>query len=306
MQVLVTGATGYVGGELVPRLLARGHEVRCLVRDRRRLTAAWRERVTVVEGRVEDDQAVLRAADGCDLAYFLVHGMERDLRRLVERERAAATAFRDAVDLAGVRRVVYLGGVIDEDHLVTASPHLYARHQVGVELRAGPVPVTELRAGIVIGAGSASFRLLMAGARLPVQVDVPWLRSRTQPIAGDDLLELLIAVAEDPRAAGRVLEVGGPEVLTYGELTERGREVLGHQAARHVPVLYLPPEVAAAAAAQLAGIDPVVAVGLLRSATNDAVVADDEVARRYPWAGRTPIRTAIADALGRSFANRVG
>ncbi len=299
MDVLVTGATGFVGGALVPHLLAAGHRVRCLVRDRTRLHAPWRHAVEVVEGRVESEQAVLRAADGVDTAYFLVHGMGSSARDLVARERAAAAAFRDGVELAGARHVIYLGGLVDGSRLATTSTHLYARQQVGEELRRGPVPVTELRAGIVVGAGSASLELLVAAARAPVAVEAPWSRSLTQPIAIDDLLALLRAVAEEPVHGDVVMDVGGPDVVTYAELVARTRAVLGKGPRPVLRVPYLPPEAVALAAANLAGIAPSLAVGLLPSAQHDAVVRDERCRQRYPWAARTPLDTALAAALRR-------
>jgi uncharacterized protein YbjT (DUF2867 family) len=299
VDVLVTGATGFVGGRLVPRLLADGHRVRCLVRDPARLAAPWRDEVEVVQGRAEDAQAVWRAADGSDAAYYLVHGMQGRVGGLLNRERATAAAFRDGIQEAGVGRIVYLGGLVDDAALATTSDHLYARQQVGEELRAGTVPVTELRAGIVLGEGSASFALLVAASRLPVQVAPPWARSRTQPIGIDDLLALLVAVLTDEHALGRTFEVGGPDVLSYGELVALVREELGRRPAWRVAVPYLPPEATAASAAALAGLDPGLTLPLLQSATVDAVVRDDAAATRYPTLAGTPARDAVRRALTR-------
>jgi uncharacterized protein YbjT (DUF2867 family) len=296
MLVLVTGATGFVGGALVPRLLADGHRVRCLVRDPKRLTAPWRGEVEIVTGSVEHDQSVFRAADGCEVAYYLVHRMEGRLNGLVERERAAAAAFRDGVELAGVRRVVYLGGLIDEATLGTASPHLYARHQTGEELRAGEVPVTEVRTGMVLGAGSASFRLLVTAARSPLGLDTAWSRSRTQIIAIDDLVEVLVAVVEDP-TAWQVVEVGGPDVVTYGELVSRTRLLLDRPSAYGLRLPYLPPEATASAAALASGVDPTLVLGLLQSARVDTVVTDDWGMQRYAHLLTTGVDQAIASGL---------
>ncbi|MGM0616584.1 MAG: NAD(P)H-binding protein [Actinomycetota bacterium] len=297
MHLLVTGATGFVGGALVPRLLAAGHEVTCLVREPARLGAAWRDDVRVVQGRVEDGQAVLRAADGADAGYYLVHGMASSTRDLVDRERRAAAAFRDGADLAGLQRVIYLGGLVDEDRLHTTSPHLYARQQAGVELTLGPVPVTQLRAGIVLGAGSASFALLLAAARLPVQLEAPWSASLTQPIALHDLLELLTVVLAEPLAAGQVLDVGGPDVVSYAELVRRTRTIVGARELLRLRVPYLPPEAVALTAAAAAGIEPALALGLLPSARHDAIVRDADACRHLlGWSAGTDLDTALQAA----------
>jgi uncharacterized protein YbjT (DUF2867 family) len=297
VDLLVTGATGYVGGRLVPRLLEAGHRVRCLVRDPARLTAPWRDRVQVVTGSIEDEGAVLRASDGADAAYFLVHGMEERVSGLLEREVRGAAAFREGVTAGGVRRIVYLGGLVDEGDLSRTSPHLYARQQVGQTLRDGTVPVTELRAGIVIGAGSSSFTLLRTAASTPVTIEAPLTRSMTQPIAERDLLDLLVAVVDDPRAAWQILDVGGPDVCSYGDLVARVRGARGSRRAPRVPFPYLPPEIAATGAAVLSRLDPALVLPLLRSAEEDAVVRDAHARDLYPGLATTTLDVAIADAL---------
>lgn len=299
MRVLVTGVSGFVGGALVPRLIAAGHEVVALVRDPARLPADVDARVRIVQGSVEDDQAVFRAAIGCTAAYYLVHGMSDRHGSLVARERRAAAAFREAVDNAGLRHVVYLGGLIDEDQLRVASDHLYARHQVGEELRAGRVPVTELRASIVLGAGSASLALLVAAARSPLQLDTPWSRARTQPIALADLLAVLVAVLDDPAPGRGVLEIGGPDQVSFGELVARTRRALGLGPRRALPLPYLPPEVLASAAAIVASVDTALTLSLLQSARQDTVVTDPSARARYGAMLGTGVDDALIEALAR-------
>lgn len=292
MDVLVTGATGFVGAALVPRLLAAGHSVRCLVRDPERVDAPWRDAVQLVAGDAGSSQAVLRAADGTDAAYYLVHGMRERIRGLVDRERRLARAFADGVELAGVRRVVYLGGLADDRDVTRLSEHMYARQQAGVTLRQGPVPVTEVRAAVVVGAGSASFDLLLAAARSPVVLATPAAGSRCQPIAVDDLLDCLTTVVDEPQA--RIVEAGGPDVLTYAEMVAVVREELGAPTALHVPVPYLPPEATVPVVAAVARLDPALVYALLSSARSDAVVGGDPGRR---WVGATGFRPAVRSAL---------
>jgi uncharacterized protein YbjT (DUF2867 family) len=224
---LVTGATGYIGGRLVRRLRAEGRPVRALARDASRLEPL--DGVEPAEGDLLSGRGVEEAVDGCSTAYYLVHSMEmaRNGSRgdFAERDRRAATAFGEAAAAAGVERIVYLGGIAPSGRL---SAHLQSRIEVE-EILLDAVPAsTALRASIVIGAGSSSFRVLVRLVeRLRVMPFPAWHRNRTQPIDEPDMIEFLARTPQVPEAAGRSLDVGGPDVVTYGEMIERIAEEMG-------------------------------------------------------------------------------
>lgn len=237
--ILVTGASGYVGGRLVPELLAAGYRVRCLARSPVKLSGmAWAGEVEVVEGDVSDAATLAPALEGVAAAYYLVHAMEGGAG-YAERDRRAAACFRDAAARAGVDQIVYLGGLGDDDD-PGLSAHLRSRHEVGRVLADGPVPVTELRAAMIIGSGSASFEMLRHLVEvLPVMVTPRWVQTRCQPVAIRDVLHWLVAAIAEPAARGRVLEVGGPEVGTYEEVMRAYAEAasLPRRAVLSVPLL---------------------------------------------------------------------
>ncbi len=223
MEILVTGASGYVGSALIPRLRADGHAVRAFARDRARL--APQPGVEVHTGDVLTGAGLEQALAGCQAAYYLVHSMEAGEDSFRERDRRAATTFARAARAAGVRRVVYLGGLVPANG--EASPHLASRLEVErILLEAAPEGVA-LRASIVIAARSRSFRFLVRLVeRLPVLALPAWRDNRTQPIDGRDVVALLARAAVVPEAAGRSLDIGGPDVLTYREMVERIRDLM--------------------------------------------------------------------------------
>lgn len=214
--ILLTGATGYVGGRLLPRLVAEGRRVRCLARRPAELSASVPPGVEVAEGDLLLPGSLDAALAGVDSAFYLVHSMGL-AKGFEESDRRAALAFAEAARRAGVRRIVYLGGLARDDE--SLSPHLRSRHEVGRILRESGVPVAELRASIVIGPGSLSYELVRALVeKLPVLVAPKWVRMKAQPIAIDDLLDCLVAALDMELRESEVLEIGGADVVSYGDL----------------------------------------------------------------------------------------
>ena len=223
-RVLVFGATGYIGTHLVARLLREGAAVRAAGRTRAVLEARHWPGVELVVADALQPQTLPAALQGVDTAYYLVHSMAagRDFGRL---DLEAADHFAAAAAQAGVRRIVYLGGLIPEQ---ADSEHLVSRRDTGVRLRAGPVPVTEIRAGIIVGPGSAAYEVMRDLVNhLPVMTTPKWVRSRSTPIALDNLLEYLLRVRDIDAAAGQVLDAGGPQTLSYEEMMLQLGEMLG-------------------------------------------------------------------------------
>ena len=196
MRIGVAGATGYIGGRLVPRLVEEGHEVVCLARNPGKLDGRlWRDKVEVRYGDVAEPESLAAALAGCEVAYYLIHSMGGP-GNFAAADRAAAKSFADAAAAAQVKRIVYLGGLGSaQDDL---SKHLSSRHETGEVLASGSVPVTELRAAVIIGSGSVSFEMLRYLTEvLPVMVTPTWVGTRCQPIAIRDVLAYLVAALED-------------------------------------------------------------------------------------------------------------
>ena len=215
-RILLTGATGYVGGVLLKELESRGHAVRCLARRPEKLAGLTGPATEVIAGDAADPDILARACDGVDVAYWLVHSMESgvDFERA---DRLAAERFAAAAKAAGVQRIVYLGGLGAEDDRLSA--HLRSRHEVGAILRASGLDVVELRASIVIGAGSFSFDLVRTLVeRLPVMICPAWLATPTQPIAIADVVAYLAAAIDLPPGGPRIFEIGGPDRVSYGAI----------------------------------------------------------------------------------------
>jgi uncharacterized protein YbjT (DUF2867 family) len=213
--ILMTGATGYVGGRLLKRLEAEGYPVRCLARRPEFLRPRVGPQTQVVAGDVLDAESLLRAMDGAAAAYYLVHSMGA-ARGFEETDRAAAERFGAAAAASGLGRIIYLGGL---GHGPDLSPHLKSRQEVGRVLRESGVPVLEFRASIVIGSGSLSFEMVRALVeRLPVMITPRWVEVEAQPIAVDDLIEYLVAALDVPLTESRVFEIGGADRVSYGDI----------------------------------------------------------------------------------------
>ena len=272
-RVGVLGATGYVGGRLVPALLEAGHRVRCLARTPGRLDRApWRDEVEVRTADVLDRQSLVSAFEELDAVYYLVHAMG-DSDDFESADRVGAGNARQAAEETGLRRLVYLGGLGVNDPEVL-SDHLASRHEVGSILASGTVPVTELRAAVIIGSGSASFEMLRHLVEvLPVMICPRWVtRTRCQPIAIADVLGKLVAVLQRPETAGRVIEIGGPQVLTYREMMQRYAAVAGLRRRLIIPAPLLTPRLSSHWVNLVTPLPIGLARPLVDSLCNDVVV----------------------------------
>lgn len=236
-RVLLTGASGYVGGRMIPLLEQQSVVLRCLARSPDKLQPLVGTSTEVVRGDVLHPPSLDAALQGVQTAYYLVHLMSGSAD-FEKEDRQAATNFADAAKKAGVQRIIYLGGLGDDTDR-KLSPHLRSRHEVGEILRESGIETIEFRAGMVIGAGSLSYQLMKSLTdRLPVMICPRWLTTPTQPIAIDDVLAYLLAAKDLPVGASRIFEIGSPDVVTYGDLI---REYARQQGLRRwlifVPVL---------------------------------------------------------------------
>ena len=294
---LVTGATGYIGGALVPALLEAGWRVRVLTRGRDRLHGrAWAADVEVVEGDVSSADDCERALRGVQVAYYLVHSMD-GAGGYAQRDRRLARTFAEASARGGTSRLVYLGGLHPDGPL---SDHLTSRVEVGRIFLDSAVPAVVLQAGVVLGSGSASFDMLRhLTERLPAMVAPKWLDNRIQPIAVRDVVHYLVAAADLPSGTNRTYDIGGPDVLTYGEMVHRYADLagLGRRLVLTVPVLT--PRLAGLWVGLVTPIRPGLARPLVDSLVHDAVCGEDDIdaAAGPPPGGRTGFDEAVRAAL---------
>ncbi|WP_073950549.1 SDR family oxidoreductase [Streptomyces kebangsaanensis] len=300
---LVTGASGYIGGRLVPELLDAGYRVRCLARTPRKLRDhPWYDRVEVVRGDVTDPDSVARAMRGVDVAYYLVHALGTG-RGFEDTDRGAARIFAEQARRAGVGRLVYLGGLtpraVPEREL---SPHLRSRAEVGRILLDSGVPTAVLRAAVIIGSGSASFEMLRyLTERLPVMVTPRWVHTRIQPIAVRDVLRLLTGCARLPREVNRTFDIGGPDVLTYLDMMRRYAAVAGLPPRLILPVPVLTPGLSSHWVGLVTPVPARIARPLTESLRHEVVCRENDIERYVPSPPGHPIGfdRAVALALRR-------
>lgn len=297
--VLVTGATGYIGGRLVPRLLEAGYHVRCLARTPRKLDhRAWSRdpRVEMTACDISDHDSLQAAMHECGAAYYLVHSMMSAGAAYRERDRVLAEGFAKAAAAAGLERIIYLGGLGETgDDL---SDHLASRREVETALACGSVPVTVLRAAMIIGSGSASFEILRyLVERLPIMVTPRWVSTELQPIAIRDVLHYLIACLDEPDTVGKTLDIGGPEITTYHEIMQTMAVAMGLRKRVIVPVPVLTPRLSSLWIHLVTPLSHRIARPLADGLRNRVVCRNDEAARLMPRQ-RLTIRESIDAALG--------
>ncbi|ABC46218.1 uncharacterized protein YbjT (DUF2867 family) [Salinibacter ruber] len=298
--VLVTGATGYVGGRLVPCLLREGYAVRCFVRSAERLQAQpWSDDVEVAVGDALKADTVPPAMEDVDAVYYLIHSLGAGEDAFEDKDRRAATNIRRAAEAAGVQRIVYLGGMRPKGE--RQSKHLQSRIETGKVLRDGAVPVTEFRAAQIVGSGSLSFELVRyLTERVPLMICPRWVHTPTQPIAIRNVLQYLVAALQQPDSAGEIVEIGGSDVFTYAEMFQIYAEVRGlNRWVVNVP--FLTPRLSSHWIGFVTPVSNSIARPLIEGLDNEVVVEDPEKAHSlFPDVEPISFEAALRLALRRA------
>ncbi|MGO2520927.1 MAG: SDR family oxidoreductase [Microbacterium sp.] len=305
-HVLVTGATGYIGGRLVPQLLEAGHEVSVYVRSPWKLNdVPWRDRVRVFKGDLSNAVATRRAMNGVDVAFYLVHSMSAG-RDFMRSEEEAARTFARSAEAAKVGRIVYLGGLHPEG--AELSEHLASRAAVGQVFLDCPVPAIVFQAGIVIGSGSASFEMIRHLTEVLPYMPAPrWVRNYVQPIAVRDVLRYLVHAVTVQEELNRTFDIGGPDILRYGQMMN-GYAVEAGLPQRHIAALpVLTPWLASQWVSLVSPVPRQLAVPIIASLQNDCVVREHDIDGYIPppAEGLLPYRMAVRLALTREAEGQV-
>ena len=303
MKILLTGANGYIGVRLLPILVQEGHEVVCLVRDRRRMRIdeAVAERVTFYEADLLHADTLQDLPTDVDVAFYLVHSMGKS-GNFEEAEQQVARNFTERIEQTDCQQVIYLSGIVNDDHL---SKHLRSRKKVEDVLFSGRVPVTVLRAGIIIGSGGASFEIIRdLVEKLPVMIAPRWLKTKSQPIALRNVLQYLDGVMLREKAYNRVFDIGGPEVLTYKQMLLKFADV------RHLPrriftVPFLSPRLSSLWLYFVTSTSFDLARSLVDSMKNEVVVQHQGIEEIVPIATLIPYEEAVERAFQRIEQNEV-
>ncbi len=298
-RCLVTGASGYIGGRLVPELLAAGYSVRCMARDPGKLSdRPWSAQVEITAADALDRSGVRRALDGIEVAYYLIHSLGTG-SSFEQRDRDSARIFAGAARDAGVRRIVYLGGIISGQH-GELSPHLRSRGEVGQILLDSGVPTAALQAAVIIGSGSASFEMLRyLTERLPAMVTPMWVDTRIQPIAVRDVLRYLVGAAALPAEVSRRFDLGGPDILSYAQMMKRYAAVAGLPPRVLIRVPVLTPRLSSHWVGLVTPVPSGLAKPLVESLRNEVVASEHDIAAYIPDppGGLLPLDQAITLAL---------
>jgi uncharacterized protein YbjT (DUF2867 family) len=298
--ILVTGATGYVGGRLVRELLSHNYKVRVLVRNAHRLNDySWHSLVEIFEGDANDENALQQAMNGVHIAYYLLHALNSK-HDFVAEERALATKFGVVAKKNNLERIIYLGGLAKADSPL--SQHLGARQETGEILRASGVPTAELRAGIVLGSGSASFEMLRhLTERLPIMVTPKWVNNRIQPIAIRDVLRYLVGCCTLPAEINRSFDIGGPDILTFKEMMIQFAEEAGLPKRRIYPLPVMTPKLASGWIGLVTPVPVTLAKRLVSSLKNEVLCNENDIRELIPEPkdGLTGFRKAVSLALRR-------
>jgi uncharacterized protein YbjT (DUF2867 family) len=295
MRILVVGGSGYIGSRLVPLLLARGHELVLISRDAHALGSRFPTALTL-QADLLDPATIDPALVGIEVAYYLAHSMGEGERGFADRDRRAAANFAESAAQAGVRRIIYLGGLGDDDERL--SPHLASRHETGHELASHGVPVTEFRAAVIIGSGSASFEILRhLTERLPVMITPRWVSTRCQPIGIRDVLDYLVQALDHPDIRG-IVEIGGPDIMSYGEMMRAYARVRGLRRLM-IPVPVLTPRLSSYWVNLVSPVPAAIARPLIEGLRSEVVVSDPRPAARFDVSPLSYVE-ALEKAMDRS------